>query len=160
MSIKGTKSVDHYHRELGLLAWDKCGMARSKEGLEEALKQLPKIREDFWSNVRIPGKADGMNMELEKAGRVADFLDFAEVMFHDALNREESCGGHFRLEHQFTQADEAVQSGYTNEGEAKRRDDEFCYVSAWEYTGEGNAPKLNKEQLEYENVKLSVRSYK
>ncbi|MEM9281690.1 MAG: fumarate reductase/succinate dehydrogenase flavoprotein subunit [Verrucomicrobiota bacterium] len=160
MGIQGTKTVDSFHRELGLLMWDECGMSRTKEGLEDAIKKIPKIREDFWSNVRIPGTADGSNMELEKAGRVADFIDFAEIMCHDALDREESCGGHFREEYQFTKDDEAVQSGYTNEGEAKRRDDEFCYVSAWEYTGPGKKPILHKEILEFENVKLSVRSYK
>lgn len=99
-------------------------------------------------------------MELEKAGRVADFIDFAEVMIHDALDREESCGGHFREEYQFTKNDEDVKSGYTNEGEAKRRDDEYCYVSAWEYKGPGEKPFLHKEELEFENVELAVRSYK
>jgi len=160
LSIKGTKTVDSFHRELGLLVWDKCGMARTKEGLEEALRKIPEIRKDFWENVKIPGSADGVNMELEKAGRVADFIDFAEVMCHDALDREESCGGHFREEYQFTKDDEAVQSGFTNEGEAKRRDDEFAYVSAWEYTSPGEEPILHKEKLVYESVKLSVRSYK
>ena len=135
-------------------------MARTKEGLEEALKRIPEIRKDFWENVKIPGTAEGVNMELEKAGRVADFIDFAEVLCHDALNREESCGGHFREEYQFTKDDEAVQSGFTNEGEAKRRDDEFAYVSAWEYTEPGEEPILHKEKLVYEEVKLSVRSYK
>ncbi|MEM6916251.1 MAG: fumarate reductase/succinate dehydrogenase flavoprotein subunit [Verrucomicrobiota bacterium] len=160
LSIQGEKTVDSFHRELGLLVWDKCGMARTKEGLEEALKRIPEIRKEFWENVRIPGTAEGVNMELEKAGRVADFIDFAEVLCYDALDREESCGGHFREEYQFTKDDEAVQSGYTNEGEAKRRDDEFAYVSAWEYSGPGEEPILHKEKLEFENVKLSVRSYK
>ncbi len=160
MNVKGTKPVDVFHRELGLLVWDKCGMARTKEGLEEALKKIPSIRKDFWENVRIPGKADGLNMELEKAGRVADFIDFAELMCHDALDREESCGGHFRVEHQFTQDDEDVASGFTNEGEAKRHDDKFCYVAAWENNGPGKKPTLHKEELEFESVELSVRSYK
>lgn len=160
MSIQGNKPVDAFHRELGLLVWDECGMARSEEGLKNALKRIPEIRKDFWENVRIPGKADGMNMELEKAGRVADFIDFAELMMHDALDREESCGGHFRVEHQFTKDDEAVKSGYTNEGEAMRRDDEYCYVSAWESNGPGETPTLHKEELEFESVELSVRSYK
>ena len=160
LSIKGKRSVDSFHRELGLLVWDKCGMARTKEGLEEALREIPKIREAFWSDVRIPGTGEQLNMELEKAGRVADFIDFAELMCHDALNREESCGGHFRLEHQFTKDDEAVQSGFTNEGEAKRHDDEFCYVAAWEHSKPGEKPILHKEMLEFENVELSVRSYK
>lgn len=160
MNIKGTKSVDSFHRELGMLVWDKCGMARTAEGLQEALQRIPEIRKDFWENVRIPGSAEGMNMELEKAGRVADFIDFAEIMCYDALAREESCGGHFREEYQFTADDEAVKSGFTNEGEAMRRDDEFCYVAAWENNGPGVPPTLHKELLEYEAVKLSVRSYK
>jgi len=160
MSIKGTKSVDSFHRELGMLVWDKCGMGRTKEGLEEALAKIPLIREDFWKNVRVPGDADGANMELEKAWRVADFIDFAEVMCHDALAREESCGGHFREEYQFTAEDEEVKNGYTNAGEAMRRDDEFAYVSAWEFKGPGVPPVLHKEPLVYEAVELSVRSYK
>ncbi|HQZ27418.1 MAG: fumarate reductase/succinate dehydrogenase flavoprotein subunit [Verrucomicrobiales bacterium] len=160
MNIKGTKSVDSFHRELGMLVWDKCGMARTAEGLQEALQRIPEIRKDFWENVRIPGSADGMNMELEKAGRVADFIDFAEIMCYDALAREESCGGHFREEYQFTADNEAVKSGFTNEGEAMRRDDEFCYVAAWQNNGPGVPPTLHKELLEYEAVKLSVRSYK
>jgi succinate dehydrogenase / fumarate reductase flavoprotein subunit len=160
MSVNGGKAVDHFHRELGMLVWDKCGMARSAEGLKEALAKIPKIREDFWKNVRVPGSADGVNMELEKAWRVADFIDFAEVMCHDALSREESCGGHFREEYQFTNEDPAVKSGYTNPGEAMRRDDGFCHVSAWEYTAPGQAPVLHKEPLAFENVELSVRSYK
>jgi succinate dehydrogenase / fumarate reductase flavoprotein subunit len=160
MNVGGTKTVDSFHRELGLLIWDKCGMARSREGLQEALAKIPDIRKEFWSDVRIPGSADGVNMELEKAGRVADFIDFAEIMCHDALDREESCGGHFREEYQFTEADEDVKSGYTNPGEAKRRDDKFAYVSAWEYKGPGEHPILHKEVLEFEAVHPSVRSYK
>jgi succinate dehydrogenase / fumarate reductase flavoprotein subunit len=160
MSIKGTKSVDSFHRELGMLVWDKCGMGRTKEGLEEALAKIPQIREDFWNNVRVPGNADGSNMELEKAWRVADFIDFAEIMCHDALAREESCGGHFREEYQFTAEDEEVKNGHTGVGEAMRRDDEFAFVSAWEFKGPGEAPVLHKEPLVYEAVELSVRSYK
>jgi succinate dehydrogenase / fumarate reductase flavoprotein subunit len=160
MNIKGTKSVDTFHRELGQIIWDKCGMERSREGLENALKRIPEIRADFWANVRIPGDADGMNTELEKASRVADFLEFGELMCHDALNREESCGGHFRAEHQFTEDSPEVLNGTTQPGEAQRHDDEFTYVAAWEYKGEGNAPTLHKEQLTYESVKLSIRSYK
>lgn len=160
MKVQGNRSVDSFHRELGMLMWDKCGMGRTREGLLEALKRIPEIREEFWKNVRIPGGADGTNMELEKAWRVADFIDFAEVMCHDALTREESCGGHFREEFQFTEADEDVKSGYTNPGEAMRRDAEFCHVSAWEFKGPGIAPVLHKEPLVYENVELSVRSYK
>lgn len=160
MNIKGTKSVDSFHRELGMLVWDKCGMGRTAEGLKYALERIPQIRRDFWENVRIPGSAEGVNMELEKAGRVADFIDFAEIMCHDALTREESCGGHFREEYQFTANDEEVKSGFTNEGEAMRRDDEFCYVAAWENNGPGVPPTLHKEPLVYEAVQLSVRSYK
>jgi succinate dehydrogenase / fumarate reductase flavoprotein subunit len=160
MDIKGTKSVDSFHRELGLLVWDKCGMARDRAGLEEALERIPEIRNEFWTNVRIPGSANGLNSELEKAGRVADFIDFAEVLCHDALAREESCGGHFRTEHQFTEADEEVQDGTTQTGEAKRHDDHYQYVAAWEHTGPGKPPNLHKEELIFEEVKPSIRSYK
>ncbi|NNE92497.1 MAG: fumarate reductase/succinate dehydrogenase flavoprotein subunit [Verrucomicrobiales bacterium] len=160
ININGNRPVDSFHRELGMLVWDKCGMERTGEGLKEALEKIPKIREEFWTNVRIPGTADGLNQELEKAGRVADFIDFAEVMCYDALNRQESCGGHFRAESQYTESDEEVQSGYTNVGEAKRNDEEYTYVAAWEHTGEGEKPELHKEALEYEAVELSVRSYK
>ncbi len=158
-SIQGKRTVDSFHRELGQIMWDYCGMARNREGLEHALTRIPEIREEFWQNVRIPGSGDTANMELEKAGRVADFLEFGEVMCHDALDREESCGGHFRTEHQFTEADSEVQSGSTQPGEAKRHDDKFSYVSCWEYKGEGNAPVLHKETLEYEEVKVAIRSY-
>ncbi len=160
LSINGKRSVDSFHRELGLLVWDKCGMARSAEGLREALAKIPKIREEFWTNVRVPGTADSFNPELEKAGRVADFIEFAELLCTDALDREESCGGHFRLEHQFTEADEPVKNGITAAGEAKRRDDNFAYVAAWGFNGIGNPPTLNKEALEFEEVHLAVRSYK
>lgn len=140
--------------------WHNCGMSRTDAGLREALQKLPGIREAFWKDVRIPGRADGMNMELEKAWRVADFLDFAEVMCHDALTREESCGAHFREEHQFTEEDDVVRNGYTNPGEAKRHDDLFCHVSAWEYKGPGVDPVLHKEPLVFDEVPPSVRSYK
>jgi len=159
MEIKGTRSVDSFHRELGLLIWDKCGMARDKEGLEFALKRIPEIRDEFWQNVRIPGSANGLNVELEKAGRVADFIEFAEVLCHDALNREESCGGHFRSEHQFFETDPEVQSGKTQPGEARRHDDQFQYVAAWEHTAPGQAPILHKEDLVFEEVQPSIRSY-
>ena len=158
-SIKGKRSVDSFHRDLGKIMWDKCGMVRTAEGLKEALEQIPKIREEFWSNVRIPGSGDGANMELEKAGRVADFLEFGELMCHDALQREESCGGHFRGEHQFTEDSQEVKDGKTQPGEAKRHDETYAYVSAWEYHGPGETPTLHREDLEYESVKLSVRSY-
>ena len=160
LQIRGERSVDSFHRELGLLIWDKCGMARCKEGLKEALARIPEIRDEFWSNVRVPGMGQDLNQELEKAGRVADFLEFGELLCHDALNREESCGGHFRLEHQFSEKDAEVKDGRTQPGEAKRDDDKFCHVSAWEHTGVGHEPKLSKEPLEFENVELSIRSYK
>ncbi len=159
MSIQGTKTVDYYHRELGLLIWDKCGMARDKAGLEEAIEKVKVIRDDFWKNVFIPGEANGLNMELEKAGRVADFLEFGELLLRDAHQREESCGGHFRSEHQFTDTDAEVQSGKTQVGEAKRHDDEFSYVSAWEFTGVDNEPVLHKEELIFEEAQPSIRSY-
>ena len=148
MSIKGTRTVDSFHRELGRIMWDKCGMARNKQGLEEALKLIPKLREEFWSNLKLLGGPNEINMELERAGRVADFLEFGELMCLDALNRNESCGGHFRTEYQ------------TPDGEALRNDDEYAYVAAWKFEGEGKAPTLIKEPLVYEQVKLSTRSYK
>ena len=137
-----------------------CIRDRCKEGLKEALARIPEIRDEFWSNVRVPGAGQDLNQELEKAGRVADFLEFGELLCHDALSREESCGGHFRLEHQFSEKDAEVKDGRTQPGEAKRDDDKFCHVSAWEHTGVGNEPKLSKEPLEFENVELSIRSYK
>ena len=159
LSIGGKRTADSFHRDLGKIIWDECGMARSKEGLTRALQVIPEIREEFWSNVCVPGSGEQANMELEKAGRVADFLEFGEVMCHDALDREESCGGHFRTEHQFTEADPEVREGKTQAGEAKRHDDRFSYVSCWEYKGPGQAPMLHKEPLEYETVKASIRSY-
>ena len=124
------------------------------------MERIPQIRDEFWENVRIPGSGAQLNQELEKAGRVADFLDFSEVLCHDALERKESCGGHFRLESQFEDDDPEVIDGSTQAGEAKRNDDDFCHVSAWEFTGVGIKPKLTREPLEFENVKLSIRSYK
>ncbi len=159
LSIKGERSVDSFHRELGLLVWDDCGMARNKESLEHALERIPHIREEFWRNVRIPGDGDCINSELEKAGRVADFIDFAEIMCYDALQREESCGGHFRTEYQFTEDSPEVAAGQTQPGEALRRDEEFAYVAAWEYNGPGIAPTLHREDLTFENVHLAIRSY-
>jgi len=160
LKIQGKRSVDSFHRELGLIMWDKCGMARSREGLDEALAKIPQIREEFWQNVRVTGSGEGLNMELEKAGRVADFIEFAEMMCLDAREREESCGGHFREEHQYTEADPEVQSGYLSPGEAKRDDANYCHVSAWEFKGVGETPVHHKEKLEWETVKPSVRSYK
>lgn len=148
LSIRGNKTVDYFHKQLGKIMWDKCGMARNEAGLKEALEQIPKIREEFWQDVKIPGSNGEFNQEVEKAGRVADFLEFAEVMIKDALHREESCGGHFREEHQ------------TEEGEAKRNDEDFAYVAAWEFKGVGTEPVLHKEPLTFENVKLTQRSYK
>jgi succinate dehydrogenase / fumarate reductase flavoprotein subunit len=148
LAVNGTRSVDSFHRELGRLMWDKCGMARDKAGLEAALKRIPELRAEFWKDVRVLGSGESFNQSLEKAGRVADFLEFAELMCLDALHREESCGGHFRTEHQ------------TEDGEAKRDDDRFAYVAAWEYAGEGKPPVLHKEPLEFEEVKLATRSYK
>ena len=148
LSINGKRSVDSFHRELGLLVWDKCGMARTREGLTEALKRIPELREEFWQNVKVPGSGDFTNPELEKAGRVADFMEFAELLCLDARHREESCGGHFRSEYQ------------TEDGEAKRDDENFSYAAAWEYTGNLSQPVLNKEPLTFEEVHLAVRSYK
>jgi succinate dehydrogenase / fumarate reductase flavoprotein subunit len=128
--------------------WNECGMARSEEGLKKALEELPKLREEFWNDVNVPGSADDLNQALEKANRVADFLEFAEVMLRDALNRNESCGGHFRVESQ------------TDEGEALRNDEDYAYVAAWEFNGVGEQPTLHKESLKFEEVKLSQRSYK
>lgn len=148
LDIKGKRSVDSFHRELGLLIWDKCGMARDRAGLSEALSKIPALREEFWNNVLIPGSGDVANPELEKAGRVADFLEFGELLCYDAREREESCGGHFRTEYQY------------EDGEAKRDDENYRHVSAWEYSGDFAKPNLHKEQLDFEAVKLAVRSYK
>jgi succinate dehydrogenase / fumarate reductase flavoprotein subunit len=148
LSIKGKKPVDAFHWELGKLVWDKCGMARSEEGLKEALRKIPELREEFWNSVSIPGSAKDMNTSLEMAGRVADFLEFGELLCRDALVRKESCGGHFRVESQ------------TPEGEAQRDDKNFCFVSAWEFTGVGEEPNLHQEPLQFENVELVERSYK
>ena len=148
LAVKGKKTVDEFHRELGKIMWDYCGMARNKAGLEKAIKLIPELRQEFWNNVNVLGKNEEINQSLEKAGRVADFLEFGELMCRDALNREESCGGHFREEYQ------------TPDGEAQRNDDKFCYVSAWEYKGENQKPVEHKEELSYENIKLAQRSYK
>jgi succinate dehydrogenase / fumarate reductase, flavoprotein subunit len=145
---KGTKPVDYYHKRLGKVMWDKCGMARNEKGLKEAIEEIKQIREEFWKNVRIPGSDTEFNPELDKAGRVADFIELGELMCRDALHRNESCGGHFREEYQ------------TEEGEAKRDDNNFAYVAAWEYKGENTEPTLNKEELVFENIKMVQRSYK
>ena len=148
MKIQGKKSVDYFHKKLGKVMWNNVGMARNSEGLNSAITEIQKIRSEFYSNVRIPGESNELNPELEKALRVADFLELGELMAIDALNRSESCGGHFREESQ------------TDEGEALRDDENFTYVAAWEYTGDPSKPKLNKENLEYKNIKLVQRSYK
>ena len=148
MSIKGTRSPDSFHRELGKICWDYCGMARDREGLTGAIAKIKALRDEFWSNVSVLGSPESLNQSLEKAGRVADFLEFAELMVRDALVREESCGGHFRTEHQ------------TEDGEAARDDEQFTYVAAWEFKGVDVEPVLHKEQLEFDYVKPSTRSYK
>ncbi len=148
LAIKGKRSVDSIHRELGRLMWDHCGMARNREGLTQLLQEIPRLRAEFWENVSVPGTKGELNQVLERAGRVADFLEFAEVMALDALDREESAGGHFREEYQ------------TEEGEALRNDDDFQYVAAWEFTGVGSRPTLHKEPLDFRYVKPSQRSYK
>ena len=148
LGIKGKRSVDHFHRELGRIIWDYCGMARSEKSLARALAQIPPLREEFWKNVNVPGEGEALNSALEKAGRVADFLEFGELLCLDALERKESCGGHFREEHQYP------------DGEAKRDDEHFQHVAAWEFTGEGNKSARHVEPLIFEEVKPSVRSYK
>jgi succinate dehydrogenase / fumarate reductase flavoprotein subunit len=147
LETRGTRTVDSFHRELGKLAWDYCGMSRNAEGLNFAIGKIRDLRDEYWRDVKIPGAAKEINQSLEKAGRVADFFELAELMCIDALSRDESCGGHFREEHQ------------TPDGEALRDDEHFSYVAAWEYNGE-DAPILNKEPLSFEHVHPSQRSYK
>jgi succinate dehydrogenase / fumarate reductase flavoprotein subunit len=147
MNIKGTESVESFHKRLGKIMWDKCGMARNANGLKEAIEEIKALRKEFWSNVRIPGEINEFNPELDKANRVADFMELGELMCMDALDRNESCGGHFREEYQ------------TDEGEAMRQDDKFLHVSAWEYKGDSNF-ELHKEALDYEVVHPTQRSYK
>jgi succinate dehydrogenase / fumarate reductase flavoprotein subunit len=148
MTIGGKQTPDAFHRRLGKIMWEHCGMARTDAGLRKALQEIPALREEFWKDLRVVGGSHEMNSTLETANRVADFLEFAEVMCHDALSRDESCGAHFRVEHQYP------------DGEAKRNDDDFAYVAAWEFKGDGQAPALNKEPLEFKNVHLATRSYK
>ncbi len=148
LSIKGKKTPSQFHRELGKVMWDYCGMGRNEAGLKKALELVPKIREEFWQNLTVTGSAEDLNIVLEKALRVADFLEFAEILLWDALERRESCGAHFREEYQYP------------DGEAKRDDEHFTHVAAWEFTGVGNKPNRHIEPLEFENVKLAVRSYK
>jgi succinate dehydrogenase / fumarate reductase flavoprotein subunit len=148
LSIKGKRTPTSFHRELGKLLWEKCGMARNEAGLKQALQRIPELREEFWKNVLVPGEAGQLNQSLEYAGRVADFMEFAELLCLDALHRRESCGGHFREEFQ------------TAEGEAQRDDENFAYVAAWEYQGADKPPTLHKEPLAYEEAHMSTRSYK
>ena len=148
LAIKGSKTVHDFHRELGLIMWNHCGMARNEQGLKEGIEKIKALKADFWNNLLVPGEALELNQNLEKAGRVADLIELGELMMVDALNRNESCGGHFREEYQ------------TPEGEALRDDENYAYVAAWEYKGDGQAHQLHKEELKYENVKLSQRSYK
>lgn len=148
LSIRGNRTATSFHRELGRIMWEHCGMARNRKGLEEALQKIPALREEFWRSVTVMGDDQELNQGLEHAGRVADFLELGELMCRDALEREESCGGHFREEYQ------------TEDGEALRNDERFCHVAAWEYAGEGAAPRRHQEPLEFENLHLSTRSYK
>jgi succinate dehydrogenase / fumarate reductase flavoprotein subunit len=148
LGINGRRTVDSFHRELGLLMWDLCGMARTEKSLSRALKRLPTLREEFWKNLRVTGGNAELNQSLEKAGRVADFLELGELMCLDALERRESCGGHFREEYQ------------TSDGEALRDDSNFAHVAAWESGGETGKPIRHEEPLIYENIKLATRSYK
>ncbi len=147
MNIKGNRTVDSFHKELGHIMWENCGMGRNEAGLKKALQEIPKLKEEFWNNVRIPGDANYLNVELEKAGRVADFIELGELMCRDALERKESCGGHYREEYQV-------------DGEAKRDDENFCHVAAWEYTGDNKPEVRHKEELTFDNVHLATRSYK
>jgi succinate dehydrogenase / fumarate reductase flavoprotein subunit len=147
LTIGGNQSAESFHRRLGHIMWDKCGMARNTEGLKQAIREIQSLRKEFWSDLLVPGSADDFNPELEKAWRVADFIELGELMCQDALAREESCGGHFREEHQ------------TEKGEAQRDDKDFMYVSAWEWKGEGVIAELHKEPLNYEEVKVAQRSY-
>ncbi|OYX20626.1 MAG: succinate dehydrogenase flavoprotein subunit, partial [Algoriphagus sp. 32-45-6] len=148
LSINGSKTVDYFHKKLGKIMWNECGMARTAEGLKKAKAEIQALRADFWKDVRVLGENEELNQSLEKAHRVADFLELGELMVDDALNRNESCGGHFREEYQ------------TPEGEALRDDENFAYVAAWKYTGDNQPEELNKEILVFENVKLTQRSYK
>jgi succinate dehydrogenase / fumarate reductase flavoprotein subunit len=148
----GQHSVDYYHKKLGKIMWEKCGMSRNAQGLTEAISEIAELRADFWRNVKVPGTSTGVNPELEKAGRVADFLELGELVAKDALNRNESAGGHYR--------EESVELSGEQKGEALRDDENFKYVSAWEYKGEPKDAVLHKEDLVFENIELKTRSYK
>jgi succinate dehydrogenase / fumarate reductase flavoprotein subunit len=148
LAVNGKRTVNSFHKQLGTLLWEKCGMARDEKGLQAALREIPALREEFWKDVKVTGDNQELNQALEHAGRVADFLEFGELLCLDALQRRESCGGHFRVEFQ------------TPDGEALRDDQNFAYVAAWEFAGPGQAPILNKEPLVYDQVHMSTRSYK
>ena len=148
MAVNGTRSVDSFHKALGEIMWEYVGMARNEKGLKKAIEEIRKLRDEFWKDVKVTGTAEGINVELEKANRVADFIELGELMARDALERPESCGGHFREESQ------------TDENEAKRNDDEYCHVAAWEYLGDEKVPLRNIEELNFPNVPLTQRSYK
>jgi succinate dehydrogenase / fumarate reductase flavoprotein subunit len=148
LKVKGKRTVREFHRAIGTICWDKVGMARTEEGLTQAIAEIRRLRDEFWQDVTVPGEANNLNPGLDYAGRVADYMEFAEVLALDALERRESCGGHFREEFQ------------TPDGEALRKDDEYSYVAAWEFKGVGTRPELHKEQLVFEEVHPSQRSYK
>ena len=152
MAVKGTKSVDYFHKLLGKIMWDYVGMARNEEGLNKAILEIKKIRNDFWNDVRIPGDKNSLNAELDKAGRVADFLELGELFAKDALHRKESCGGHFR--------EESVELDGPQKGEAKRNDKDFSYVAAWEYKDNHSNAIIHKEELTFNDIELKQRSYK
>jgi succinate dehydrogenase / fumarate reductase flavoprotein subunit len=160
LASKGKRTPGSFHKQLGKIMWDHCGMARTKAGLEQGIQHLSALREEYRAGVNVLGAATEWNQSLEQAGRIGDFIELGELMCRDALMREESCGGHFREEYQYTKEDKEVQDGLVNPGDVKRRDDEFAFVAAWEFAGEGKAPVLNKEPLVYEEVKMSTRSYK
>jgi succinate dehydrogenase / fumarate reductase flavoprotein subunit len=148
LDVNGNRSVDSFHRELGSIMWEFCGMSRNQQGLQKAIGMIAELRERFWREVRVTGTNESFNVALERAGRVADFLEFAELLCYDALNRDESCGAHFREEHQ------------TEDGEALRNDRDFSYVAAWQFNGVGEQPLLHKEALSFDSVALGIRSYK
>ena len=148
MAIKGTQTSSSFHKRLGKIMWDYVGMTRNEEGLRKALSMIQELKKEFWKDLNIPGTLNQVKMDLEKAGRVADYFELAELLITDALNRRESCGAHFREEFQ------------TPDGEAQRNDEQFAYVAAWEYTGEGKPHNLHKEELKFEEVEMKVRSYK
>ncbi|MSU59472.1 MAG: fumarate reductase/succinate dehydrogenase flavoprotein subunit [Pedosphaera sp.] len=160
LNNQGNRTPASFHKALGKLMWDYAGMARNKAGLERGIKLISELREEYWKNVKVSGEAGEWNQSLEQAGRVADFIELGELLCRDALHREESCGGHFREEHQYTPDDPETKQGLVNPGDVKRRDDQFAHVSAWEFAGESKAPVLNKEPLVYEEVHMSTRSYK